>query len=48
MQVKSYKQLQIYENEHCQREYRFISCIFKIMVYSNDFVHMLNIMLKVL
>ena len=27
LQVKSYKQLQIYENEHFQIEYRSISCI---------------------
>ena len=33
MQVKSYKQLQIYENEHFQIEYRSISCIFKVMYH---------------
>ena len=30
LQVKSYKQLQIYENEHFQIEYRSTSCIFKV------------------
>ena len=30
LQVKSYKQLQIYENEHFQIEYRSISCIFQV------------------
>ena len=33
MQVKRYKQLQIYENEHSQIEYRSISCIFKVMYH---------------
>ena len=33
LQVKSYKQLQIYENEHCQIGYRSIICIFKVMYY---------------
>ena len=30
LQVKSYKQLQIYENEHFQIEFRSISCIFQV------------------
>ena len=30
LQVKSYKQLQIYENEHFQLEYRSTSCIFQV------------------
>ena len=30
LQVKSYKQLQIYENEHFQSEYRSTSCIFQV------------------
>ena len=30
LQVKSYKQLQIYENEHFQIEYRLTSCIFQV------------------
>ena len=30
LQVKSNKQLQIYESEHFQKEYRSISCIFKV------------------
>ena len=30
LQVKSYKQLQIYENEYFQIEYRPISCIFQV------------------
>ena len=29
LQVKSYKQLQIYVNEHFQLEYRSTSCIFQ-------------------
>ena len=29
LQVKSYKQLQLYENEHFQIEYRSTSCIFQ-------------------
>ena len=33
LQVKSYKQFQIYENEHFQIEYRSISCIFKVMYH---------------
>ena len=37
LQVKSYKQLQIYENEHFQLEYRSNHVYFRsgIMVYSN-------------
>ena len=30
LQVKSYKQVQIYENEHFQLEYRSTSCIFQV------------------
>ena len=30
LQVKSYKQVQIYENEHFQFEYRSTSCIFQV------------------
>ena len=30
LQVKSYKQLQIYENEDFQIKYRSISCIFQV------------------
>ena len=30
LQVKSYKQLQIYESEHFQLEYRSKSCIFQV------------------
>ena len=30
LQVESYKQLQIYENEHFQIDYRSISCIFQV------------------
>ena len=30
LQVKSYKQLQIYENEHLQLEYRSTSYIFQV------------------
>ena len=30
LQVKSYKQLQIYENEHFQLEYRSTSCICQV------------------
>ena len=30
LHIKSYKQLQIYENEHFQIEYRSISCIFQV------------------
>ena len=30
LQVKSFKQLQIYENEHFQLEYRSTSCIFQV------------------
>ena len=30
LQVKSYKQLQIYENENFQIEYRSKSCIFQV------------------
>ena len=30
VQIKSYKQLQIYENEHFQLEYRSTSCIFQV------------------
>ena len=33
LQVKSYKQLQIYENEHFQLEYRSTSCIFQVRYY---------------
>ena len=33
LQVKSYKQLQIYQNEYFQIEYRSISCIFKVMYH---------------
>ena len=33
LQVKSYKQLQIYENEHFKIEYRSISCIFKVIYH---------------
>ena len=33
LQVKSYKQLQIYENEHFQIDYRSISCIFKVIYH---------------
>ena len=30
LQIKSYKQLQIYEIEHFQLEYRSTSCIFQV------------------
>ena len=30
LQIKRYKQLQIYEIEHFQIEYRSISCIFQV------------------
>ena len=30
LRVKSYKQLQIYEKEHFQLEYRSTSCIFQV------------------
>ena len=33
LQVKSYKQRQIYKNEHFQIENRSISCIFKVMYH---------------
>ena len=37
LQVESYKQIQIYENEHFQIEYRSTSCIFRsgIILYSD-------------
>ena len=34
LQVKSYKQLQIYENEHLELEYRTTSCIFQVRYLS--------------
>ena len=30
LQVKSYKQLQIYKNEHFQLKYRSTSCVFQV------------------